>query len=320
MEQLAEYFKAGTKSGVGNGSFKTLGLHIGFLLLWVTNAYGQPTPAMDPIYFTSTPTPAAYQQWTGGERHQVSPWDQLPTLSNVSRPSLLAYLPEPSKATGTAIIIAPGGGFHLLSIANEGTHVAEWFQQRGVAAFVLKYRLVPTGEDPNGEFMAKLSKGQAEMDREMDPYIQMAIQDALSALAYVRTHASDYKISPNKIGIVGFSAGGTLAGAAGLKYNSPSNRPDFIAPIYGALHVLDLKRLPESPMPLFMAVTSDDVFQFQKQSIELYQSWNNAKHPVELHLYEKGGHGFGMRQQGQASDQWIHAFVNWMNAHGFTVH
>jgi acetyl esterase/lipase len=287
------------------------------LMLGINMGYSQEPMNGAPVFIPSTPTPVAYQSWQGGERQQISPWDQLPTLSNVSKPSLLAYLPAPEQATGTAIIIAPGGGFHLLSIANEGTHLAKWFQERGVAAFVLKYRLVPTGEDPNAEFMAKLNQGQAQMDKSMAPYIQMAKQDALSAIAYVRANAGTYKLDPDKIGIVGFSAGGTLAAAAGLEYTNASDRPDFIAPIYGALHVLPLQKLPTAPMPLFLAVSSDDVFQFQRQSIELYQTWNNAQQPAALHIYEKGGHGFGMRQQGLASDQWIHTFKAWMNAQGF---
>lgn len=255
--------------------------------------------------------------WQGGERGQISRWDQMATVSNVSKPTLMAYLPEASKATGTAMIIAPGGGFHLLSIENEGIHVAQWCAENGIAAFVLKYRLVPTGEDPDKEFSDKLSKSQEKMDNEMTPYIELAKADALEAIAHVRENAGKYNVATDKIGIIGFSAGGTLAAAAGLEYTSDSNRPDFIAPIYGALHVLDLGKVPVKPMPLFLAVTGDDVFGFQNQSIALYKTWNAAKVPAEMHIYEKGGHGFGMRKQKVPSDHWITAFDIWMKNNGF---
>lgn len=251
-------------------------------------------------------------EWQGGERTQVSPWDKLPTASNISEPTLLAYLPDPAKANGTALIIAPGGGFHTLSMVNEGSAVAAWCVEHGIAAFVLKYRLVPTGENPAQEFMAKLQESQEEMDREMAPYIDLAKADGLAAIAHLRANAKAYGIQADRIGVIGFSAGGTVAAAAGLEYTSSTDRPDFIAPIYAALHVLDLQKMPEKPMPLFMAVAGDDIFGFQTQTISLYQTWNAAKQPVEMHIYEKGNHGFGMRQQNLPSDQWIEAFAAWL--------
>lgn len=255
--------------------------------------------------------------WKGGERTQISKWDQLPTVSNVSQPSLIVYQPEKSKSNGTAMIIAPGGGFHLLSIDNEGNNVAKWCVKNGITAFVLKYRLVPTGEDPDKEFSEKLKNGQEEMDREMAPYIELAKADALAAIAYVRANAEKYNIKTDKIGIIGFSAGGTLAAAAGLEYTSEANRPDFIAPIYGALHVLDLTKIPAKPMPLFLAVASDDLFGFQNQAIDIYKTWNAAKVPAEIHIYEKGNHGFGMRKLNLPSDHWIETFRVWMKSNGF---
>lgn len=255
--------------------------------------------------------------WKGGERTQISKWDQLPTVSNVSQPSLIVYQPEESKSNGTAMIIAPGGGFHLLSIDNEGNNVAKWCVKNGITAFVLKYRLVPTGEDPDKEFSEKLKNGQEEMDREMAPYIELAKADALAAIAYVRANAEKYNIKTDKIGIIGFSAGGTLAAAAGLEYTSEANRPDFIAPIYGALHVLDLTKIPAKPMPLFLAVASDDLFGFQNQAIDIYKTWNAAKVPAEIHIYEKGNHGFGMRKLNLPSDHWIETFRVWMKSNGF---
>ncbi len=272
--------------------------------------------ASEIITLKSTPA-LADMVWKGGERTLVSEWDKLPTVSNVSVPSILAFLPEPSKANGMALIIAPGGGFHSLSIDNEGNFLANWCVEHGIAAFVLKYRLVPTGENPGKEFMEKMQKDRKKMDEDMAPYIKLANEDGLAAIAYVRENASKYHVNSAKIGIIGFSAGGTVAAHAGLNYTSDSNRPDFFAPIYGAMHVLNLTKLPAKPMPLFMAVSSDDFFGFQAQSIELYKSWNAAKQSVELHLFEKGDHGFGMKKQGLPSDEWINTFAIWLTSHGW---
>lgn len=256
-------------------------------------------------------------QWDGGERTQISEWDHMRTVSNVSQPSLTVYLPEGSEANGTALIIAPGGGFHTLAIDHEGIDVATWCVENGIAAFVLKYRLVPTGENPGAEFFQKLQNGQEQMDREIAPYIALAKADGLAAIEYVRSHAGEFNIKTNQIGIIGFSAGGTVAAAAGLEYTSEDNRPDFIAPIYAAMHVLNLEKLPSKPMPLFMAVASDDMFGFQKETLKLYKTWNAAKVPAEMHVYESGNHGFGMRRQDLPSDQWIDTFKNWIGHHGW---
>ena len=284
------------------------------------NCFSQTKPTLQPdkvIQLQSIAASADIAVWQGGERNQTSDWDGLPTVSNVSKPTLAVYLPEASKSNGTALIIAPGGGFHTLSIANEGSHVAAWCIENGIAAFVLKYRLVPTGENPGQEFVAKLEKGQEEMDRSMAPYIALAKADGLAAIAHVRENAEQYNISPNQIGIMGFSAGGTVAAAAAYEYTSEKNRPDFSAPIYPALHVVNTSEMPEKPMPLFIAVTSDDFFGFQTQTVDLYKQWNGARQPIELHIYEKGQHGFGMKKQNLPSDNWIEVFGAWANSYGW---
>lgn len=255
--------------------------------------------------------------WKGGERSPISPFDKEQIVSNVSVPTISAFFPVPEKANGTALIIAPGGGFHMLSIENEGTKLAAWCVEHGITAFVLKYRLVPTGENPIKDFSDKFKKSQAEMDAEMAPYIKLANDDGLAAIAYVRENAAKLKINPSKIGIIGFSAGGTVAANAGLNYTSEMNRPDFFAPIYAAMHVVNLTKLPAKPMPLFMAVASNDMFGFQAQSIELYKTWNATKQSVELHIFEKGNHGFGMKKQGIPSDEWINTFGIWLTSQGW---
>ncbi len=254
--------------------------------------------------------------WVKSESTNYSASGNDHIVVNVSTPSLTVYLPEASKANGTAIIIAPGGGFHFLAIENEGQHLAEWCVENGIAAFVLKYRLVPTQNDAIAEFLEKM-KNPKQADIDMQPVITLAKADGLAAIEYIRNNAKLYNVNPNKIGIAGFSAGGTVATSAAFAYTSPSNRPDFAAPIYPALHVVNTEKLPENPMPLFVAVSADDMFGFQNPSVELFKKWNDAKNPIELHLYENGGHGFGMKKQNLSSDTWIDNFGNWLKLHGW---
>lgn len=274
-----------------------------------------PVMAQKVIQLPSLPNPEGWV-WKNPERETLSPPSNSEIVSNVSDPTLTAYLPKPEMATGTALIIAPGGGFHLLSINNEGNDVAKWCVEHGIAAFVLRYRLVPTGDDPMAEFIQKV-QNRDQMDQQMAPIIALAKADGLAAIEYVRTHAKEFGVKANRIGIVGFSAGGTVAAAAAFEYTSAANRPNFVAPIYPALHVVNTAKIPEYPMPMFIAVTSDDFFGFQNQCTALYDQWNKAQQPVEMHIYEKGGHGFGMRKQNLPSDAWIDAFAAWLDTRGW---
>ncbi len=278
--------------------------------LWLAPVFSQ-----EIIELGSLPAPEGLV-WENPEQQGVNGDLAIPIVSNVSKPTLTAYLPDPDKATGTALIIAPGGGFHFLAIEHEGTDVAEWCVEQGIAAFVLRYRLVPTGENPVAEFTQKFQSDQEKLDRDMAPFIALAKADGLAAIEYVRTHAQDMGIQSDQIGIVGFSAGGTVAAAAAYEHTSSTNRPDFAAPIYAALHVVDTEKMPADPMPLFLAVASDDSFGFQTLSVNVYQQWNAAGEPIEVHIYQSGGHGFGMRKQNLTSDHWIEAFKAWMKLNG----
>ncbi len=279
-------------------------------LVWATGVLD----AQKVINLTSAPTPPG-MEWKTAERQYFSPIWQTEVITNVSVPTLTAYLPDPSVANGTALVIAPGGGYHALSINSEGIGVAEWCVKNGIAAFVLKYRLVPTGEDGVAEFMQGVGDREKFMNS-VGPVIPLAIADGKAAIEYVRSHATEYAVKPDRIGIMGFSAGGTVVG--GVVYDhTAANRPDFAVPIYSALQPVGDTKVPEDAMPLFIAVTSDDVFGFQKQSTELYLQWNSAGKPVELHIYEKGGHGFGAKKQGLPSDKWLDAFGEWLNSNGW---
>ena len=234
-------------------------------------------------------------------------------VTNVTRPTLTVFKPSPELKNGTAIVVCPGGGFMALSIASEGTDVAKYLAAKGVTAFVLKYRLAHTGEDAAAEFGALFAdkKKFEETVKDVEP---MAVADGLAAVAYVRKHASEWGISPDKVGIVGFSAGGAVTAGVAFNYTQ-EGRPAFVAPIYGA--VLKDQPVPSDAPPMFIAAATDDSLGLAPESIALYQKWAAAKKSVELHMYAKGGHGFGMRQQNIPTDHWIDRFAEWLQLEGF---
>ncbi len=253
------------------------------------------------------------ESWTHNEKEYFSKIWNTQVVTNVSQPTLTAYLPEPASANGTSVIICPGGGFHALSINSEGIDVAKWLNARGVAAFVLKYRLVPTGEDGVKEMMTKMSGPQRRDDTAS--VIPLAVADGLAAVDYVRRHATEFGISPTRIGLMGFSAGGTVAASVAFTYTA-ENRPDFVAPVYAYMGAVKETSVPKDAPPMFLVAASDDQLGLAPDSISLYNKWLAAKKPVEIHMYSRGGHGFGMRKQNLPSDQWIERFGEWMQAQG----
>jgi acetyl esterase/lipase len=202
-----------------------------------------------------------------------------------------------------------------LSIDSEGAAVARWLAARGVTAFVLKYRLAHSGDDATQEFMT-LFADKTKLDEMLKKVVPLSIADGLAAVAYVRKHASDWGISPEKVGIIGFSAGGTVTAGVALHY-APEGRPAFAAPIYPATSMLKNDPVPADAPPMFLAAATDDQLGLAVDSIGLYDQWTAAHKSAELHMYAKGGHGFGMRRQGFPSDQWIDRFAEWLESQGF---
>lgn len=233
---------------------------------------------------------------------------------NVVSPTLTVYKPETDNANGTSVIICPGGGFHILSMNTEGWDVANALVKKGITCFVLKYRLTHTlTNDPFTEMMSAIQNGDA--DKKMEKTIPLSIADGKAAIAYVREHAGELGVNPDRIGIMGFSAGGTVAGSAAFNY-TPSNKPDFVAPIYAYMPAVLMGPVAADVPPMFLVAASDDQLNLQTNSIALYSKWNSAKKPVELHLYTKGGHGFGMRIQGIPTDTWLERFTDWLEMQG----
>lgn len=273
-----------------------------------------PAPAEDPgtVRLPNPGTLGLPEQWeTFGPGHRM--------VRNVTAATLTPVLPPTGKATGAAVVVAPGGAFMGLSMDSEGFMVARWLADHGVAAFVLKYRLMPTDPDPAAFGKQVMAAVSAAPTRDPDAGTGMgramnwAIEDGQAALAQVRAHAGDYHVDPRRVGFIGFSAGAmtTLGVALGP---DPVARPDFAASIYGPMWA---RSVPKDAPPIFLALANDDPLFGQSADDALSVAWQKAGRPVETHRYLRGGHGFGMQPQGSSSDHWIDEFYWWMEASGF---
>ena len=239
---------------------------------------------------------------------------------NVTVATLRPFLPDPSKATGAAVIIAPGGGFRTLSMENEGWEVARALADKGVAAFVLKYRLNQTPADldtfarPPAPPAANTTAGNPPAPRpspgDMTARIAPQIADANAAFALVRANAKKWHVDPDRVGMIGFSAGAMLTMSSTL--NNRDAKPAFIGNIYGSLSAVDV---PSDAPPLFAAIAADDPL--FPVDFGLIENWRKANRPVEFHYYEQGGHGFGMYPKETTSTGWFNAFVKWIEMHGY---
>jgi acetyl esterase/lipase len=230
---------------------------------------------------------------------------------NVTEATLTPFLPVPAKATGAAVIVAPGGGFRTLSMQNEGWDVAKALADRGIAAFVLKYRLNQTPASLE-EFSRPAPQRPRTSFSERMATLGPQIADASAAFALVRARSGEWKVDPKRIGMVGFSAGAMLTMATTL--SGGDAKPAFIGDIYGPLEAVTV---PAEAPPLFAALAADDPL-FAGRGMGLIDSWVAAKKPVEFHLYGQGGHGFGMYPKETTSTGWFDAFYRWIVMNGFT--
>ena len=238
-------------------------------------------------------------------------WFEGPRVRNVSRATLTPFLPDPTRATGAAVIVVPGGAFALLAIDKEGWSVARWFAARGIAAFVLKYRLRPTPADPaeaQRQRAAAMASG-APRDLSTPPH---AIQDGRAALRLVRKRAAEWGVDPKRVGMLGFSAGAMTSLAVTLQA-TPDEMPSFVAPIYGPMAAV---KAPDGVPPMFAAIAADDPL-FGRDGFGLVHSWQAAGAPVEFHFYQRGGHGFGTGKEGTTTLGWLDAFHRWLDMNGF---
>lgn len=236
---------------------------------------------------------------------------------NVTIATLTPYLADPAKATGAAVIVTPGGGFRTLSMENEGSDVAKALTTRGVSAFVLKYRLIQTPADMPGfeRSMREMFAGVAARPPQGPPEaasqsLAPQLADARAAFALIRARAGEWHVDPDRIGMVGFSAGAMLTMTTALAGGDA--KPAFLGNIYGATGRVTV---PADAPPLFIALAVDDPL-LGNTDFGLIDSWRGAKRPVEFHYYEQGGHGFGMYPKTTTSTGWFDAFVRWLGMHG----
>ena len=229
-------------------------------------------------------------------------------FQNISIPTIEVFLPGGGLKTKTAMIVCPGGGMRANAIHHEGFDVAKALNERGIAAFVLKYRLVPIhliGKNEGLDHPYSKEKKQ----------LAYGHLDALNAIAHVRENALKYQISPDKIGIMGFSAGGAVTMEATYK-SSEKNRPNFIAPIYPWMKIVDDQEPPAYGPPIFIVCTTEDALKLAIPSAEIYTDWAEKNYISELHLYHHGKHGFGMRKTNYPVDNWFDNMVDWIDAIG----
>ena len=261
---------------------------------------------------------SASPKWEGPEKEYYSQIWQNEVVTNVSVPTMEVFRPEKGKENGTSVIVAPGGGLFALSIKSEGKDVAKWLNEKGITAFVLKYRLVPTGDDGVKEITDLGTNNPQGIGMKVAPVLPLSIQDGLSAIAYVRTNAEEFGVAKDKIGFMGFSAGGAVTMGVTFNY-SKENRPDFIVPVYAWMTVVGPYKVPDDAPPMLAICASDDPLGLAPESVTLYSKWLKAGKSTGLHMYSKGGHGFGMKQQGTPSDRWIERFHDWAVAEGLAL-
>ena len=285
---------------------------IAFCLMTYSVVHAQ-SLGMQPI---DTPSePAAIPLGTGGVAGAVAPeswfsFNKQATARNIQRATLTPVLPDKAKATGAAVIVAPGGGFVMLSMENEGWPVARWLADRGIAAFVLKYRLRPTPASIE-EFQNEIGKMFRSASTESLTTPADAIADGEAALSMVRSRAKEWGVDPTRIGMLGFSAGAMTTLSVALKA-PPETMPAFIAPIYGPMNTVTV---PAAAPPMFVVLAADDPL-FANKGLGLIDSWTAAKKPVEFHLYQNGGHGFGMGRANTTTPDWIQSFHHWLDTNG----
>ena len=298
---------------------------LGFLLF-----YAAPSIAQDgTIYPLEAPAePKAILLGTGGVDDQPASetwfrqWGD-PMARNITTATLTPFLPEAGKANGAAVIVAPGGGFRWLSMGNEGWEVAEALAKQGIAAFVLKYRLHPTPESLE-DFKAWMNRPRtpaapvesSDASKDETPPsppqrdLSNQLEDAEAAYAMIIDRAEEWGVDTERIGMIGFSAGAGLTMHSTL--NSQTMKLAFIGPIYGGMGSVEV---PEDAPPMFNVIASDD-FLFRGQ-FGVIDSWFKAGIPVEFHLYQNGGHGFGLGNPNRTSNRWFDAFIHWLDVNSF---
>jgi endo-1,4-beta-xylanase len=292
-----------------------------------TQAGGPPIPNTPPV---ETAHPPAVVLWPNGapgsearkNEPEIVGWRQeidivFPIIYNIHNPTIIPFLPSKDTATGCAVIVAPGGGHMFQTIDREGYDLGKWLADHGIAAFVLKYRLARDDANPRGT---------------PQPYTvaRDATADAKRAMRVVRSRAAEWGVDPNRVGFIGFSAGGEVAAdliladdkgnpAAPDPIDRIDSRPNFVGFGYSGMRVNGPDWTPPEDMPptfLLCAAGDREDIAGPNGQVALYSALRTAKVPVELHIYEEGGHGFGVRQWSYSVAGWPTLFRGWLNDRG----
>ena len=251
------------------------------------------------------------------DRKQVEVTESTRLITNVTKPTLTIYRPAKDKDTGTAVVICPGGGYWNLYWQLEGEEVAAWLNSLGITGIILKYRVPRRPDEPRGEPARR------------------PLQDAQRAISLIRSKAREWGIAPDRIGMVGFSAGGHLAAATATNFEKRtykpidtidkiSCRPDFAILVYsGYLKAKDKDelapglRIPKGTPPMFLAHGGEDLISSPAHSVVMYLALKRAGVPAELHIYAKTAHDFGVRQSDRPYSTWTRSCAEWLRDQGF---
>lgn len=298
--------------------------------VWVGVALCAVAPALAEMELPLWPAGApGSEDWSIPESVSKSPAGDR-VIANVSEPTLTVFLPDARMSTGTAAIIAPGGALRVLGFDNEGVKLAEWLSEHGIAGFVLKYRTLQQdpsaprglgagmpqpGAAPRQELgIVNGNANPAPGDAALGEVLTLAIADARVAIELVRRRAAEWRIDPERVGIIGFSAGGGVAIGAALAPKSDAS-PNFLVSVYGPS--LQDVNVPEHAPPLFIAVGATH-FNVTNGCLALFATWKAAGKPAEIHVYDGISGGFGMAKRGHPVDAWTERLHEWLIARGLT--
>jgi acetyl esterase/lipase len=279
-----------------------------FLSIWLFTTVS----AQEKVVYLYKGAPPGSETWNWSEGVTSKNPMNSRMAYNVTRPAVIVFTPDSAKANGSAVIIVPGGGFYLLPIEKE-TATARELLKKGVTVFLLKYRLIQLQTNNHWQEVMAGTRDTILYRKKLNIVSPLATSDVVAAVRHVRQHAEQYKIDRNRVGLIGFSAGAVMS--LNVIYNADLDAvPDFAAINSGVMKTVKKALFKNKVPPLFIAAAADDQLAVASNSIELFNEWHKAKHPVELHIYAKGGH----RLDEPAANTWVHRFFDWIESMGFT--
>jgi len=277
------------------------------MVLMVSVLYLSAQPKEIPLYPSVAP---GSEQWNWEEGETSNTPAKFRVAFNVTKPTLTMYRPD--TANGAAVLLIPGGGMYVVNIEHEGEMVAKKLTKKGLTVFVLKYRTGrTTTSDPWQEMLGNM-RDTALNRRKLEGVLPLYTADAFAAIRHVRSNAKKFGLDAKKIGVVGFSGGGVLSLLLCTAADS-ADRPDFAGLIYTVYRPAAGDMLPKTVPPAFIACAYDDKLAPPSNSISLFEAWNKARQPAELHIYATGGHGL---RGSESANNWLSRYEDWLKEIG----